>query len=158
VKTAPALEEDPKVITPKEPIELAPPKEVIEVSSFTPQPPAFIVLEASIGSRIEWEGSRLALTEKCSEFSCDNQKAYFFTRIMTPREGKITHVWLWNGKEFYRREIEVKPPAWSVYSYIVLRSPHAGNWKVEARDVDKVLATLSFKASEPPAGSSGGTL
>jgi len=158
VTTAPTLQEEQKVITPSELREMATPKEVISVSSPSPQPPAFIVLEASIGSGIELEGSRLTLTGKCSEFSCDNRKVYFLTRIMTPMEGKIIHVWRWKGKEFHRKEIEVKPPAWSVYSYIVLRSPYAGDWNVEVRDVDKVLATLSFKASEPAPDSGAETL
>ncbi len=151
IKLTPALalqEGEKETLSINEPREVASPKEAMAESSTSHESPSFLVLEAGIGSGIKWEGSRLTLTEKCSEFACNNQKVYFFTRIMTPREGKIAHVWLWKGKEFYRKEIEVKPPAWSVYSYIVLRSPHAGGWNAEVRDVDKVLATLSFKASE----------
>jgi hypothetical protein len=136
----PLLREAKQIIKPKE--------GRAEATAAGLESPAFIVLEASIGSGIEKAGGLLSLTEKCSEFTCDNRKVYFFTRVMTPREGKIVHVWLWNGKEFYRKEIDIKPPAWSVYSYIVLRSPHHGNWNAEVRDADKVLARLSFRANE----------
>ena len=137
----PLLVESKEVISPKE-------GRAQGIATAGLESPAFIVLEASIGSGIEKAGGLLSLTEKCSEFTCDNRKVYFFTRVMTPREGKIAHVWLWNGKEFYRKEIDLRPPAWSVYSYIVLRSPHHGNWNAEVRDADKVLARLSFRANE----------
>lgn len=110
----------------------------------------FEVLEASMGMGIEREGDRLILRGKCSEFPCNNQKAYFYTRIKTKREGKIAHVWLWKGKEFHRVEIEVRPPVWSVYSYLTLRPPLDGNWKAEARYGDHVLTTISFKATGFP--------
>jgi len=110
--------------------------------------PIFEVLEASMGTRIEREGGRLILIGKCSKFTCNNQRAYFFTRIKTPRERKIAHVWLWEGKEFHRIEIEVKPPAWSVYSYISLSPQRAGSWKAEIKDGDNVLKSLSFKATK----------
>ncbi len=104
------------------------------------------ILEARTGTGIENKEGVLTITGKSSEFICNNQKIYFFTRIKTRREGKITHVWLWEGKEFYRREIEIKPPACSVYSYLTLRPQHAGNWKAEVRDGDNVLNSLPFKA------------
>jgi len=40
----------------------------------------------------------------------------------------------------------VKPPSWSVYSYITLHLTRSGNWKVEVWDGDKKLTDLSFKA------------
>jgi len=113
-----------------------------------PEVSSFEILEANVGTAIEREGGRPMLTGKCSEFACNNQKAYFFTRIRTQREGKIAHVWFWEGKEFTKIEIDVKPPAWSVYSYITLRRPCAGIWKAEIRDGDKILKSLSFKATE----------
>lgn len=109
---------------------------------------SFEILEANMGTVIEREGGRIALIGKCSEFTCNNQRAYFFTRIRTQREGKIVHVWLWEGKEFAKMEINVKPPVWSVYSYITLRPPHAGTWKAEIRDGDSVLKSLSFEATK----------
>ncbi len=109
------------------------------------QTPAFKVLEASIGTGIEREGSQQLLTGKCSEFTSNNQRGYFFTRIKTPSSGRIAHIWLWEGKEYYRVDIEVKPPAWSVYSYCTFRPQHAGNWKAEARDGDQVLTSLNFR-------------
>jgi transcriptional regulator with XRE-family HTH domain len=113
-----------------------------------PKSPRFKVSEASMGAGIERVGGALVLIGKCSEFTSNNQRVYFFTRIKTPREGRIAHVWLWEGKEFNRIEIEVKPPAWSVYSYITLRPQHAGNWEAQVRDGDRILANLSFKVIE----------
>ena len=109
------------------------------------QTPDFKVLEASIGTGIEREGFQQFLTGKCSEFTSNNQRGYFFTRIKTPRVGKIAHIWLWEGKEYYRMEIDVKPPAWSVYSYFTFRPQHTGNWKAEARDGNHVLTSLNFR-------------
>jgi cytoskeleton protein RodZ len=111
----------------------------------TQQAPAFQVLEADIGRGIEKEGGRQSLTGKCSEFTSDNQRAYFFTRIKTPTARKITHIWLWKGKEYYQTEIDVKPPAWSVYSYCTFRHQHTGDWKAEVRDGDQVLTSLDFR-------------
>jgi len=109
----------------------------------------FVVLEAALGGGIEKEGGFLTLTGKRSEFTSNNQRAYLFTRIQAPREGKIVHVWLWKGKEFVRLEIEVKPPKWSVYSYITIRPQYAGDWMTEVRYGDNVLNTLNFKVTEP---------
>jgi transcriptional regulator with XRE-family HTH domain len=109
------------------------------------QTPDFKVLEASIGTGVEREGFQQFLTGKCSEFTSNNQRGYFFTRIKTPRLGKIAHIWLWEGKEHYRMEIDVKPPAWSVYSYFTFRPQHTGNWKAEARDGNHVLTSLNFR-------------
>ena len=113
-----------------------------------PKSAPFEVPEASLGVGIERAGGALALIGKCSEFACNNQRVYFFTRIKTQREGRIVHVWLREGKEFNRIEIKVKPPAWSVYSYITLGPQHAGNWKAQVRDGDRVLVNLSFKVIE----------
>lgn len=99
-----------------------------------------------MGTVIEGEGGRLVLSGKCLEFTCNNERAYFFTRIKTRGEGKIAHVWFWEGKEFTRIEIDVKPPVWSVCSYITLPPQHSGIWKAEITDGDNVLKSLSFKA------------
>jgi hypothetical protein len=105
----------------------------------------FVVLEANMGTGIEKDSGQQCLTGKCSEFTSNNQKGYFFTKIKTPTEGKITHIWLWEGKEYYRMEIDVKPPAWSVFSYLTFRPQHTGNWKVEARNGDHLLTSLNFR-------------
>jgi hypothetical protein len=123
-------------------------KELKTEETIGPEVSSFEILEASMGIAIEREGGRLVLRGKCSEFICNNQRAYFFTRIKTQREGKITHVWLWMSKEFNRIEIDVKPPVWSLYSYITLRPQHVGSWKVEVRDGDNILNSLDFKATE----------
>lgn len=120
--------------------------EVLDVTDMTaPQMPDFKVLEANIGTGIERDGLQQNLTGKCSEIVSNNQKGYFFTRIQTPKARKIVHVWLWEGKEYYRMEIDVKPPAWSVYSYFTFRPHHTGNWKAEARDGDHLLTSLNFR-------------
>jgi transcriptional regulator with XRE-family HTH domain len=123
-------------------------KEVKTEETIRPEVSSFEILEASMGTAIEREGGHLVLRGKCSGFICNNQRAYFFTRIKTQREGKITHVWLWMSKEFNRIEIDVKPPVWSLYSYITLRPQHVGSWKVEVRDGNNVLNSLDFKATE----------
>ena len=109
----------------------------------------FRVLEASIGTGVGRDGLQQFLTGKCSEFTSNHQRGYFFTRISAPKAGKIAHVWLWEGKECQRIEIDVKPPAWSVYSYFTFRPQYAGGWKVEARDGDHVLTSLSFRVVQP---------
>ena len=106
--------------------------------------PALKVLEAGIGTGVERDGIQQFLTGKCSGFGSNNQRGYFFTRIKTQKEGKIAHVWMRDGKECYRVEIDVKPPAWSVYSYFTFRPQHAGNWRAEARDGGHVLTSLNF--------------
>jgi hypothetical protein len=110
----------------------------------THEAPVFEVLEASIGTRIEREGAQQFLLGKCSEFTSNNQRGYFFTRVKTPMAGKISHIWLWEGKEYHRIEMDVKPPAWSVYSYLTFRPQHTGNWKAEVRDRDRLLTSLNF--------------
>ena len=123
-------------------------KETETKDALPSESPTLEVLEAGIGSEIEKEGGFLVMRGKCSEFTSNNQRIYFFTRIQAQREVKITHVWLWKGEEFNRVNIDVKPPAWSVYSYITLRSQHVGSWKAEVRDGDNVLKSISFKAAE----------
>ncbi len=107
--------------------------------------PAFEILEAGMGTGIERESDQQFLTGNAWEFTSNNQRGYFFTRIKTPRSGKIAHVWLLEGKEYHRIEIDVKPPAWSVYSYLTFRPQHTGNWKAEAREGDQILTSLNFK-------------
>jgi hypothetical protein len=141
----------PEVIPPKEnhlvihqikQMELIGPKEV-------QAEPFYKVSEAQLGTGIETESGRPMLVGKGSEFKCENQKVFFFTRIVTPQEGKIFHVWRWEGEEFHRIEMAVKPPAWSVYSYITLPLGRSGNWKVEVWNGDKMLTDQSFKAHKP---------
>jgi len=130
------------------PEEISRPAEVKTEETIKPAVSSFEILEANIGTAIEREDGRLVLTGKSSEFICNDQRAYLFARIRTQREGKILHVWFWEGKEFTKVEIDVKPPAWSVYSYITLRRPQAGTWKAEIRDGDNILKSVSFKATE----------
>lgn len=131
--------------------ELVQSKEIPELESLENIPaeeqptPAFEILEVGLGTGIEKESDQQVLTGNALEFTSNNQRGYFFTRVKTPRSGKIAHVWLWEGKEFHRTEMEVKPPAWSVYSYLTFRPQHTGNWKAEAREGDQILSSLNFK-------------
>jgi transcriptional regulator with XRE-family HTH domain len=112
-----------------------------------PGRPIFKVIEAGIGTSVDREGGRLTLNGISREFTCNNKKIYFLTKIKTPEGGRITHVWVWRGKEYHRYEIEVKSPEWSVYSYVTLRSHQRGDWKVEVRDGDNVLVSETFNAT-----------
>ena len=105
------------------------------------------VIKAETGTVIGQEGNYLTLKGKSKEFTCNNQKIYLLTKIRTPERGRITHVWIWRGKEYHKNEIEVKAPEWSVYSYLTLRPHQSGDWKVEVRVGDRVLASLSFNVS-----------
>ena len=109
---------------------------------------SFEVVDAGLGTGVERTNDFLTLTGKSSEFICNNHKVYFLTRIRAKNEGKISHVWLWQDKEFYRKDLEIKSPEWSVYSFITLMPNHSGVWKVEVRHEDKVIAALDFKAIE----------
>ncbi len=124
--------------------------EMAEVSASKGEMPILKVLEAGIGTGVERDGIQQFLIGKCSGFRTTNQKGYFFTRVKAEKEGKIAHVWMRDGKEYYRIEIDVKPPAWSVYSYFTFRPQHAGKWKAEARDGDHVLTSLNFNVVQPP--------
>jgi len=128
--------------------EVVQPKEIQELKDkeVEAQPtPVFEILEAGMGTSIEKGSDQQFLTGNASEFTSNHQKGYFFTRIKTSRTGKIAHVWLLEGKEYHRIEMDVKPPAWSVYSYLTFRPQHTGNWKAEAREGDQILTSLNFK-------------
>ena len=112
-----------------------------------PNRPIFKVIEAGIGTLVDREGGHLILKGVSREFNCNNKKIYFLTKIKTPEGGRITHVWVWRGKEYHRYETEVKSPEWSVYSYVTLRSHQRGDWKVEVRAGDNVLASENFNAT-----------
>jgi len=122
-------------------------KEVNVREAALPDRPIFKVIEAGIGTSVDREGGRLTLNGISREFTCNNRKIYFLTKIKTPEGGRITHVWVWRGKEYHRYEIEVKSPEWSVYSYVTLRSHQRGDWKVEVRDGDNVLVSETFNAT-----------
>jgi transcriptional regulator with XRE-family HTH domain len=112
-----------------------------------PNRPIFKVIDAGVGTLVDRESGHLTLRGISREFNCNNKKIYFLTKIKTPEGGKITHVWIWRGKEYHRYEFEVKSPEWSVYSYVTLRSHQRGDWKVEVRVGDDVLASETFNAT-----------
>jgi len=106
---------------------------------------SFEVVEAGLGGNVEKEGNFLVLKGKRYEFTSKNERAYFYTKIKAEKKGKIAHTWIYKGKEYRRIEMEVKPPTWSVYSYITLPPGHEGDWVTEVKDGDSVINTLSFK-------------
>ncbi len=138
--------EDRPVIDQIKPMELIGPKAVQADVLYE-------VTDARLGTGVETEDGRLKLVGKGAEFRCENQKVYFFTRIGTPKEGKIFHVWRWEEEEQYRLEMAVKPPLWSVYSYISLAPGRAGKWRVEVWADGRMLKDVSFQAY-PPRGTS----
>ncbi|MCX8116965.1 MAG: DUF2914 domain-containing protein [Desulfobacterota bacterium] len=105
----------------------------------------FEIVEAALGTEIERRDEHQFIKGKVSEFASNHQRGYFFTRVRTPSSGKIAHVWLFEGKEYHRIEMEVQPPTWSVFSYLTFRPQHVGSWTAEVRDGDIVLASLNFK-------------
>jgi transcriptional regulator with XRE-family HTH domain len=128
-------------------IEMPETKEVQGEGTIITDRPILKVIQAETGTVIGREGNHLTLKGKSKEFTCNNQKIYLLTKIRSPEGGRITHVWVWRGKEQHRNEIEVKAPEWSVYSYLTLRPHQSGEWKVEVRVGDRVLASLSFNVS-----------
>ncbi len=111
--------------------------------------PSFEVTRAALGTGIEPQGESFLPRGESSIFSCDGRKVYFFNKIRAGKDGKILHVWIWENKEFNRIEMDVRQPAWSVYSYLTLQPLLAGTWRVEARDGDDILSSLTFKAIQP---------
>jgi hypothetical protein len=128
-------------------IEIPESKKMGVVDTIVTDRPVFEVIKAETGTVIGQEDNHLTLKGKSREFTCNNQKIYLLTKIRTPEKGRITHVWIWRGKEYHKNEIEVKAPEWSVYSYLTLRPHQSGDWKVEVRVGDRVLASLSFNVS-----------
>jgi hypothetical protein len=111
--------------------------------------PCFHIAESALGKELEAEGGVLRLTGRSSQFPCNEQRIYFLTRTEGKPEGKLTHVWSWKGREFYRLEIDIRPPTRSVYSYLILRPNQVGDWAVEVRDGDTILNRLTFTAVPP---------
>ena len=110
--------------------------------------PGFTVLKAGFGRGIEIVQNRPKLIGVSSEFTCNHQRVYFLTRIQAPGSGKLSHVWIWEGEEVKTIDMEVKAPAWSIYSYVTIRPQQTGQWKVEVRDGSTVLSSQTFKVVE----------
>lgn len=123
-------------------------KEILDNNLTEKRKLSFEVIEAYIGSGIREEAGRNILIGKAYDFICNNQRVYFFTRIKTDQEIKVSHIWFWKDKEFQRIDMDVKPPLWSVYSYLTLRSNLSGPWRVELRWKDEPIKSLNFYAHE----------
>jgi cytoskeleton protein RodZ len=110
--------------------------------------PVYRILEAAFGGRIDTVQDRPRLRGLSTEFGC-NQRVYFLTRVQTPRSGRISHVWLWEGKEIQTIDMDVEAPAWSIYSYVTVRPHQTGHWRVEVRDGSRVLFSRTFRVVDP---------
>jgi len=108
----------------------------------------FTVLKAGLGKGIEIVQNRPKLIGVSSQFACNHQRVYFLTRIRAPASGKLSHVWIWEGEEVATIDMEVKAPAWSIYSYLTIRPQQTGQWKVEVRDGSTVLSSQTFEVVE----------
>jgi len=144
VRSATAIQKEERYPAP-EPVRLTEVQELKANVGETHSTSICEILEAGMGTNIERENDRQFLTGNALNFNSNNQRGYFFTRIKTSKLGKIAHVWLWEGKEYHRIEMDVKPPAWSVYSYLTFQPQHVGNWKAEVREGDQILTSLNFK-------------
>jgi transcriptional regulator with XRE-family HTH domain len=107
------------------------------------------VIETGIGTDIVMEDGRVTLKERSNRTEANNKRVYFLTRLETQREGKVTHVWFWQNREYHRQDIEVKPPGWSVYSYLTLRPDHVGSWRAEVREGEQILASQNLDVTTP---------
>jgi transcriptional regulator with XRE-family HTH domain len=108
----------------------------------------FTVLKAGFGKGIEIVQNRPKLIGVSSKFACNHQRVYFLTKIQASSSGKLSHVWIWEGEEVKTIDMEVKAPAWSIYSYVTIRPQQTGQWKVEVRDGSTVLSSQTFKVVE----------
>ncbi len=135
------IEEDLQFFDVKEPKQI----EQILVKEESEPVAAIEILEAGLGTEIDKKDERHGLTGNTSTFYANHQRGYFFTRIKTPQRKRIAHVWLFEEKEYHRIEMEIKPPTWSVFSYLTFRPQHIGNWKAEVREGDQILTSLHFK-------------
>jgi transcriptional regulator with XRE-family HTH domain len=109
---------------------------------------SYEVVKAGFGRGIQIVQNRPKLTGVSSEFECNNQRVYFLTRIQAPASGKISHVWIWEGKEVKTIDMEVEAPASSIYSYVTIRPRQTGQWKAEVRMGSTVLFNQTFKVVE----------
>jgi transcriptional regulator with XRE-family HTH domain len=108
----------------------------------------FTVLKTGFGRGIKIVQNRPELVGISSEFVCSHQRVYFLTKIQASGSGKISHVWIWEGKEVKTIDMEVKAPVWSIYSFVTIRPQQTGRWKVEVRDGSTVLSSQTFKVVE----------
>jgi hypothetical protein len=108
----------------------------------------FTVLKAGFGKGIEIVENHPKLIGVSSKFACNHQRVYFLTKIQASRNGKLSHVWIWEGEEVKTIDMEVKIPSWSIYSYVTIRPQQTGQWKVEVRDGSTVLSSQTFKVVE----------
>jgi transcriptional regulator with XRE-family HTH domain len=108
----------------------------------------FTVLKAGLGKGIEIVQNRPRLIGVSSQFACNHQRVYFLTKIQASGSGKLSHVWIWEGEGVATIDMEVKAPAWSIYSYVTIRPQQTGQWKVEVRDGSTVLFSQTFEVVE----------
>ena len=83
-------------------------------------------------------------------FSAALGQAICFTAFdPVPEKTEITHNWFKRDVPDAKFKLTLKPPKWSSFSKIRLRSSDTGPWKVEITDADgKIFQTLRFSVTE----------
>ena len=122
------------------------PKELKAEGSVGLASPSLVVLEASIGSGIKRGRRPLSLTEKNSEFVCDNHKVYFFTRIMTPRKGRLPMCGYGMARNFTEKRSTLSLRHGRFTAILSCDHLTVETGMPRVRDMEKVLARLSFQS------------
>jgi len=83
-------------------------------------------------------------------FSASLGQAICFTAFdPVPEKTEITHSWFKRDVPDAKFKLLLKPPKWSSFSKIRLRSSDTGPWRVEITDADgRILQTLRFSVTE----------
>lgn len=74
------------------------------------------------------------------------EKIYCFTHFSAvPKKTSVYHVWYSRDRLVAKIKLAVRPPQWSTYSTIQLRTADKGPWRVEITDEDgRTLKILRF--------------
>ncbi len=73
-------------------------------------------------------------------------KIYYFTEIRNMTGRTVFHLWIYNGKQIFKKPIKVKRPRWRAATYKTVDGSLVGNWQVKLLDEkSNPLDTLSFE-------------
>ncbi len=61
-------------------------------------------------------------------------KIYYFTEIKNMSGHTVFHIWNYNGKQIFKKAINVKGPRWRAATYKTIDSALLGNWQVRLLD------------------------
>lgn len=130
------------------PAQTAPPKE--EPPRPVPAPPAepsrLSISDHGVGTAVRAR----TLVGRAETFR-EGTTVWFFTRVLGARRGEIVHhLWLHDGREVKRVELELGGPHWRTQSREPLARGAVGPWAVEARDAaGELLARDEFVCVAP---------